>query len=75
MNDLVKQIVEAVVEEADHVLSERNSEDKNDFDSGELVAFYCVLDTIKNRIIINGESPEDYGLGVNLEKKYLKQSN
>ncbi len=34
--------------------------------------YYEVLDTIKDDIIMGDLDPADYGLGMNLEKRYLQ---
>lgn len=66
MNDLldrdgVKWIVETILEQAETAMSEFD-EEQSAFFEGRLTAYYELLDSIRNRIVLMEGKPEEYGL-------------
>lgn len=45
--------------------------EKNDFNRGRRLAYYEVLDTIKNELSAEGEDLSKFGLNIDLEKKFF----
>lgn len=71
--DVLKATIERLIENADEALQEAKAH-KNDslYYSARKDVYYEVLDTIKDDIIMGDLDPADYGLGIDLEKRYLQ---
>ncbi len=72
-DDVLKATIERLIENADEALQEAKAH-KNDspYYSARKDVYYEVLDTIKDDIIMGDLDPDDYGLGMDLEKRYLQ---
>ena len=46
-------------------------EDKSDFGKGRKLAYYEILDTIKNELIAHDQDLTEFGLDINLEDQFL----
>lgn len=68
-DDLFDYIVQTLIQYADDAVDEEKKS-KTEFDSGRVMAYYEVLDTIKNRLIIAEYDLSKCGLDINLEKRY-----
>lgn len=67
----IKHIIARVIDNANDALQEL-AENKNDlFYQGKQLAYYEVLDTIKNDLITYERDLKEFGLDVNLEKLFL----
>lgn len=58
----------------DRVIANANDEDMkkdNDFVKGKKMAYYEILDTIKNELIANDQDLKEFGLDIDLEKKFF----
>ena len=53
---------------------EDEEKDKCEFNSGRTMAYYEVLDTIKNRLVIYEYDLSECGLDVNLEEMFDRRS-
>ena len=63
-------IISRVVDNANDCIEE-SKDSKDDFYSGKKLAYYEVLDTIKNELIVAGVNLKKFGLDINLEKALL----
>lgn len=70
--DVLKTTIGKLIENADEALDEAKAHSNDEYYEAKKAAYYEVLDTIKNDIIIGDLDPADYGLGMNLEKRYLQ---
>ena len=57
-------IVSRILDNANDALS---NNDDSEFEQGKRLAYYEVLDTIKNKLIAKGINTKDFGLDVDLE--------
>jgi len=64
----IKYIIARVIDNAG---DERTLKSKDDFSMGKKLAYYEILDTIKNELIINDQDLKEFGLDFNLEDKLL----
>ncbi len=71
-NDVFKATIERLIENADEAVEEAKAHRGDDYYSTRQIIYYEVLDTIKDDIIMGDLDPADYGLGMNLEKRYLQ---
>ena len=72
MNDeFARQIIERIIDNANDTIRESKTEPKSEFLSGKRLAYYEVLDSIKNMLEIEDMNIVDFGLNVNLEKNFL----
>lgn len=66
----IKFIISRVIDNAYDALQEaRGSNDE--YYEGKKLAYYEVLDTIKNELIAHDQNLKEFGLDINLEKKFL----
>ena len=71
MNEIIfRQIIERLLDNAKDALTDKR-EDHCEFNDGRSLAYYEVLDSIKNDLYIADLAPEDFGLGMHLEKEFL----
>ena len=63
--DLLAEIVEEITEEADELLNE----EKNEYNSGQMLAYATALGIIKT--CLSGYDLKEYGLDYDIDKKYL----
>ena len=72
MNDAtIKFIVSRVIENANDAVEESNQNQKDDFYKGRKLAYYEILDTIKNELSARDQDLKEYGLDIDLEKEFL----
>ena len=72
MNELdFQDIVSKIVRNAMDVSAEAKKNPEDSFLGGRYIAYYEVLDTIKNQLIVREADLSEYGLDINLEKEYL----
>ncbi len=75
MNELLSKagiayIVSRVLSNANDAIQEKKEPPADDeFINGKILAYYEVLDTIKNELIARDEDLKEYGLDINLEKE------
>ena len=68
-DDQMRFIVEKILDNAADVQKERSSHGKNDFNDGMMCAYYQMLDTMKNQLIVDDRDLKEFGLDINLEEK------
>lgn len=72
MNDeAIKYILSRVLDNANDALKESRENKDDDFYKGKKMAYYEVLDTIKNELEAREQDLKEFGLDINLEKEYL----
>lgn len=69
-NDTIKFIISRIIDNANEALIE-HKENKGDFYDGKTLAYYEVLDTIKNELEAHGQDLKEFGLDIDLEKEFL----
>lgn len=67
----IKYIVSRVIDNANDAFEESKENADDDFYKGKKLAYYEILDTIKNELKARGQDLKEFGLDVNLERKYL----
>lgn len=70
-NDTIKFIISRVLDNANEALEEAKENKDDDFYKGKKLAYYEILDTIKNEIDIRDEDLKEFGLDIDLEKTFL----
>lgn len=63
----IKYIIARVIDNA----SDDDPKDRSEFTLGRRLAYYEILDTIKNELIVNEQELKEFGLDFNLEEKFL----
>lgn len=63
----IKYIIARVIDNA----SDDDPKDRSEFTLGRRLAYYEILDTIKNELIVNEQDLKEFGLDFNLEEKFL----
>ena len=63
----IKYIIARVIDNA----SDDDPKDRSEFTLGRRLAYYEILDTIKNELIANEQELKEFGLDFNLEEKFL----
>ncbi len=71
MDDVLNVIIRRLLEDADEAAEEFSKQPQNMYYQGVKTAYYMVLDTIKNTLLREDCDPADFGLDVDLDKKYL----
>ena len=66
-NDSIKFIISRVMDNANDALGEANENKDDDFYKGKRLAYYEILDTIKNELDVREEDLKDFGLDIDLE--------
>lgn len=66
-DETIRYIIARVVDNVNSIDPSEN----NDFINGKKLAYYEVLDTIKNELIANGVDLREFGLDINLEEFLL----
>lgn len=69
-NDTIKFIISRIIDNANEALIE-HKENKGDFYDGKTLAYYEVLDTIKNELEAHDQDLKEFGLDIDLEKEFL----
>lgn len=70
-SDTIKYIIARVLDNAKDAVEEKRNAPADDLVKGKVLAYYEVLDTIKNELIVNDVDLEEFGLNINLEKELL----
>lgn len=72
MNDSeIKYIISRILDNANDAIEESNQNKDDDFYKGKKIAYYEVLDTIKNELKAKSQDLKEFGLEINLEKTLL----
>ncbi len=71
MNEEMKYIISRVIENAIEALNESRKNPSDKFLDGRTLAYYEVLDIIKNELDAHGYNLEEFGLNIDLEKEFL----
>lgn len=69
--DSLKFIISRVLENANEALEEHKINKGSEFYDGKTLAYYEVLDTIKNELETHDQDLKEYGLDLDLEKTML----
>lgn len=70
-DERIKYIISRVIDNAADALKEAKADKDDDFYKGKKMAYYEILDTIKNELDADGQDLKEFGLDINLEKEYL----
>lgn len=68
--ETIKYIIARVIDNANDVLEEERKNKDDAFYKGKKLAYYEILDTIKNDLDINDQDLKEFGLDVDLEKVF-----
>ena len=71
MSDEFKYIVSRVLDNANDAISEAKENPEDDFYKGRKMAYYEVLDTIKNELKAKDADLKEFGLDIDLENVIL----
>lgn len=63
----LKVAMQSILEQALCAVSEARQNPKDAFKDGRALAYYEVLDTVKNQLEIYDSDANDFGLGMNLD--------
>ena len=70
-NDIFNHIINRLLSNANDALKDAHANDKDEFYVGKKLAYYEVLDTIKNDLIIAEYDLQECGLDIDLDNDYL----
>ncbi|MCI6038667.1 MAG: transposase [Candidatus Limiplasma sp.] len=68
--ETIKHIIARVIDNANDALEEERKNKNDAFYKGKKLAYYEILDTIKNDLDIDDQDLKAFGLDVNLEKMF-----
>ena len=68
--ETIKHIIVRVIDNANDALEEERKNKNDAFYKGKKLAYYEILDTIKNDLDIDDQDLKAFGLDVNLEKLF-----
>ena len=68
--ETIKHIIARVIDNANDALEEERKNKNDAFYKGKKLAYYEILDTIKNDLEIDDQDLKAFGLDVNLEKMF-----
>ncbi len=71
MDEAIKYILSRVIDNANDAVAEAKENPEDDFYKGKKLAYYEVLDTIKNELKARDQDLKEIGLDINLEKTIL----
>ncbi len=71
MDEAIKYILSRVIDNANDAVAEAKENPEDDFYKGKKLAYYEVLDTIKNELKARDQDLKEFGLDINLEKTIL----
>ncbi|MDO4384390.1 MAG: transposase [Clostridia bacterium] len=69
--ETIKFIISRVIDNANDALQESRENRGVEYYDGKKLAYYEVLDTIKNELIAHDQNLKEFGLDINLEKVFL----
>lgn len=67
----IKFIVSRVIENANDAIEETKQNPNDEFYKGQKLAYYEILDTLKNELTAHDQDLKEFGLDVDLEKTFL----
>lgn len=67
----VKELIARLIDNANETQKEYRKDKKSEFNSGKALAYYEMLDTLKNQLIIDDADLSEFGLNIDLDKTYL----
>lgn len=67
----IKYIISRVIDNANDALEESKANKGDAFYAGKSLAYYEILDTIKNELEARDQDLKEFGLDVDLEKNFL----
>lgn len=70
-DEAIKFILSRVLDNANDAVEEYNQNKDDDFYKGKKMAYYEVLDTIKNELEARDQNLNEFGLDIELEKEFL----
>lgn len=68
-SEAIKYIIARVLDNANDAMEECKDNGTDAFYSGKRLAYYEVLDTIKNELIVRGQDLKEFGLDIDLENQ------
>ena len=68
---IIQFIVSRIIDNARDALNEAKQNKDDVFYAGRKLAYYEMLDTIKNELVAREQNLEEFGLDINLEKTFL----
>ena len=71
MDETIKYILSRIIDNANDAIMESREHPDDDFYKGKKLAYYEVLDTIKNELIAKDQNLKEFGLDINLEEAIL----
>ena len=71
MDEAIKYIISWVIDNANDAVAESKDNPTDDFYKGKKLAYYEVLDTIKNELKARDIDLKEFGLDIELEKTIL----
>jgi hypothetical protein len=69
--DFIKYIIAIIIDNANDSIEEQNKSKNDLFYEGKKFAYYEVLDSIKNELIVRDIDLKEFGLDIDLEKTFL----
>ena len=69
--ELTKFIIARLIDHANDAIHEEKQHPGDSFYGGQRLAYYQVLNTIKNELDAHDENLEEYGLDINLEEAFF----
>lgn len=67
VDDALKAAMQSILEQALRAVAEARQNPQDAFKDGRALAYYEVLDTVKNQLEIYELNANDFGLGMNLD--------
>lgn len=67
----IKFIISRVIDNANDAVKESEQNKGDDFYKGRKLAYYEILDTIKNELEARDQDLKEFGLDIDLEKTFL----
>lgn len=68
-SESIKYIIARVLDNANDAIEEAKENKDDEFYSGKRLAYYEILDTIKNELIVRNQDLKEFGLNIDLENK------
>ncbi|WP_374284463.1 hypothetical protein [Lactococcus sp.] len=69
--DSIKHIISRLIDNANEAVSDSKKNKGDTFYDGKKLAYYEMLDTLKNELFARGQDLKEFGLDKNLEKELL----
>ena len=67
-SDAVKYIIARIIDNANDTIKDYKQNKNDDFVKGKKLAYYEVLDTIKNELSVRNQNLNEFGLNIDLDK-------